>query len=76
MSDDNSSMKATLRGRLEELRARREEIEHRHAELQRMLGDAANDYVRTGGALEELEYQLELVEKKQNPPVEAEGGRS
>ena len=76
MSGAPGDLSATLRGRLEELRARRAEIERRHAELQRMLGQTANDYVRIGGALEELEFQLESADNKQEPPESAGGGKS
>ena len=63
-----------MRKRLGELRVKRAEIERRHTELQQMLNQTANDFIRTGGALEELELQLELVGSEQNPPEQAEGG--
>ncbi|MBW7996019.1 MAG: hypothetical protein FVQ81_05480 [Candidatus Glassbacteria bacterium] len=63
-----------LRARLDELRRQRAELEGRHVELQQMLNRTASDYVRTGGALDELERQLELVRDQQNPPQGAEGG--
>lgn len=76
MSGSGQGLSAALRKRLEELRTRRAEIERRHAELQRMLDRTANEYVRTGGAMEELEYQLELAGEKHDPPAVAEGGES
>lgn len=76
MSGGDQKLSAALRKRLEELLAQRAEIERRHAELQRMLDRTANEYVRTDGALEELEYQLELAGENHDPPGAAEGGES
>ncbi len=74
MSGSGNGLAVSLRKRLDELRAQRAEIERRHAELQQVLNQTANDYVRTGGALEELERQLELAGPDQNPPEQAGGG--
>ena len=75
MSGPVNEYSAALKKRLDELRNRRSEIERRHAELRQMLDRSANEYVRAGGAVEELEYQLEQAGVKHEPPAQAEGGK-